>query len=310
MTDSANTQPTTDFGPLVLGGNVFGWTADRDASFAVLDAFVEAGGRAIDTADVYSEWADGHTGGESESVIGEWLAARPGMRENVSIATKVCQKSDRRGLSPENLRAALTDSLERLQTDYVDLYYAHRDYPEVPQDEVVTAMAEFVAEGRVRQLGASNFSAERLRSAVDVATAHGIPGFTVAQDLYNLVRRDYETDLKPTIAALGLVELPFGALQGGFLTGKYRAGGEPIDSPRAVNAAKLLDDDRAVATLEALRGVADARGASMTAVALAWLRQQPTVGAPIASARSTEQLTSLVESFDLTLTAEELAALA
>lgn len=310
MTDTATDQPTTDFGPLVLGGNVFGWTADRDASFAVLDAFVEAGGRAIDTADVYSEWADGNAGGESETVIGEWLAARPGMRERVSIATKVCQKSDRKGLAPENLRAALDESLERLQTDYVDLYYAHRDDPGVPQSEVVAALGGFVAEGRVRHLGASNFTAERLRSAVDVATAHGVAGFTVAQDLYNLVRRDYETDLQPTIADLGLVELPFGALQGGFLTGKYRAGGDAVDSPRAVNATKLLDDDRAVATLEALRGVADARGASMTAVALAWLRQQPTVGAPIASARSTEQLTALVESFDLTLTAEEIAALA
>ena len=310
MTLSDNAQNQTSFGPLVLGGNVFGWTADRDASFAVLDAFVEAGGTAIDTADVYSEWADGHTGGESETVLGEWLAARPGMREKVSIATKVSMKSDRKGLAPENIRAALDESLERLQTDYIDLYYAHRDDESVPQDEVVTAFAELVADGRVRQLGASNFSGDRLRSAVTLAAAHGVVGFTVAQDGYNLVRRDYETALRPTVADLGIVQLPYGALQGGFLTGKYRVGGEAVDSPRAGNAIKLLEDDRAVRILGALTGVADARGASMTAVALAWLRQQPTVGAPIASARSTEQLAALVESFDLVLSDEELAALA
>lgn len=309
MTDAiAATPATLPFGPLVLGGNVFGWTADRDASFAVLDAFVEAGGTAIDTADAYQVWVEGHTGGESERVIGEWLRARPGMRERVSIATKVFAKPDRPGLAPDNLRAALTESLERLQTDYIDLYYAHRDDEDVPQDEVVTAFAEFVAEGRVRQLGASNFSSERLRSAVDVATAHHVTGFTVSQDGYNLVRRDYETDLRPTVKALGLIELPYGALQGGFLTGKYRPG-VAVDSPRAANATKLLEDQRNIALLDALQAVADARGASVTAVALAWLRQQPTIGAPIASARSVEQLAALVESFELVLTPEELAQL-
>lgn len=307
MTDTTATPlATLPFGPLVLGGNVFGWTADRDASFAVLDAFVEAGGTAVDTADAYQVWVEGHSGGESERVIGEWLAARPGMRERVSIATKVFAKPDRPGLAPENLRAALTESLERLQTDYVDLYYAHRDDPDVPQDEVVTAFAELVAEGRVRQLGASNFEAERLHSAVDIATAHQVPGFTVSQDGYNLVRRDYETDLRPTVAALGLVELPYGALQGGFLTGKYRPG-VTVDSPRAGNATTLLENPRNLAILDSLQTVADARGVSVTAVALAWLRQQSTVGAPIASARSVEQLHALVESFDLVLTPEELA---
>ncbi len=305
MTSSAS----SEFGPLVLGGNVFGWTADESVSFAVLDAFVEAGGTAIDTADSYSIWVEGHVGGESERVIGAWLSARPGMREKVSIATKVFARPDRAGLAPANVRAALTESLERLQTDYVDLYYAHRDDPEVPQDDVVMTFGELVAEGLVSRIGASNFSAERLHSAVDVAKAHGVEPFTVSQDGYSLVHRDIETGLVPTLTQLDIIELPYGALQGGFLTGKYRAG-VTFDSPRAGTASRLLETPRNVELLDALQGVAEGRGVSMAAVALAWLRQQRRVAAPIASARSVEQLHSLIESFDLVLTEDELARLA
>jgi aryl-alcohol dehydrogenase-like predicted oxidoreductase len=300
---------STDFGPLVLGGNVFGWTADESASFAVLDAFVEAGGTAIDTADSYSMWVDGHSGGESERIVGNWLTARPGMRDRVSIATKVFSKPDRHGLAPANVRAALAESLDRLQTDHLDLYYAHRDDPEVPQEDVVLTFGELVAEGLVNRLGASNFSAVRLRSAVDVATAHGLEPFTVSQDGYSLVQRDIELGLVPTLKALNIIELPYGALQGGFLTGKYRPG-VAVDSPRAPQATQLLERPRNVELLDALSAVAEGRGASMAAVALAWLRQQPRVAAPIASARSVEQLHSLVESFTLTLSEDELARLA
>lgn len=294
---------------MVLGGNVFGWTADESASFAVLDAFVEAGGTAIDTADAYSAWIDGNVGGESERIIGAWLRARPGMRERVSIATKVSGKPDRRGLAPANVRAALAESLDRLQTDYVDVLYAHRDDPEVPQEDVVMVFGELVAEGLVNRIGASNFTAERLHSAVDVAKAHGVEAFTVSQDGYSLVHRDIEAGLVPTLTRLDIIELPYKALQGGFLTGKYRPG-VTVDSPRAGAASQLLSTPRNVELLDALRDVAEGRGVSMAAVALSWLRQQPRVAAPIASARTVEQLASLVESFDLVLTEEELARLA
>jgi aryl-alcohol dehydrogenase-like predicted oxidoreductase len=296
-----------DFGPLVLGGNTFGWTSDRDESFAVLDAFVDAGGRSIDTADVYSNWAPGNSGGESETIIGEWNASR-GRRDDVVIATKVFSLEARPGLSAANVRAAVDDSLRRLQTDRIDLYYAHRDDDSVAQEEVVAVFQELVEAGKIREAGASNFSADRLRSAVEIARATGADGFTVAQDRYNLVAREYETELAPTIAELGLVQLPYSSLASGFLTGKYRPGVE-VDSQRAGGAAKLLDDERNVALLATLDEVAAAHGTSVTAVALAWLRRQPTVAAPIASARVVEQLPDLLASFDLDLTDDELARL-
>lgn len=296
-----------DLGPLVLGGNTFGWTSDREESFAVLDAFVAAGGRAIDTADVYSAWAPGNSGGESETIIGEWLASR-GRRDDVVIGTKVFSLETRPGLSPDNVRAAIDDSLRRLQTDYVDLYYAHRDDESVEQAEVAAVFDELVRAGKVRELGASNFTAERLRSAVQAATDAGLTPYTIAQDAYNLVSRDYETELAPTIAELGIVELPYGALAGGFLTGKYRPG-TTVDSARAGGATERLKDPRNVELLAVLDDVAAAHGVSVTAVALAWLRQQPTVGAPIASARTVEQLGDLVQSFTLQLGDDELARL-
>jgi aryl-alcohol dehydrogenase-like predicted oxidoreductase len=294
-------------GPLVLGGNTFGWTSSREESFAVLDAFVEAGGRSIDTADVYSDWAPGNSGGESETIIGEWLASR-GRRDDVLIGTKVFSLGGRPGLSPANIRAALDDSLRRLQTDHVDVYYAHRDDEDVAQEEYVSAFSELVADGRVRAVGASNFRASRLVSAVQFARAADLTPFTIAQDHYNLVDRDFATTLAPTLGELGIVELPYAGLAGGFLSGKYRPG-QQVDSPRAGSAGRYLDDPRNVELLAALDDIAGSRGVSVAAVALAWLRQQPTVGAPIASARTVEQLPALVESFGLVLSDEELARL-
>jgi aryl-alcohol dehydrogenase-like predicted oxidoreductase len=297
-----------DFGPLVLGGNTFGWTSSPQESHAVLDAFVEAGGRSIDTADVYSAWAPGNSGGDSERILGDWLAAR-GRRDDVVIATKVSSLADRPGLSPDNVRAALDESLARLRTDHVDVYYAHRDDPDVPQDEYVGVFDELVLAGKVREVGASNFEPERLRSAVAISEEAGQTRFTVAQDHFNLVERGYAETLAPAVAELGLVELPYYSLASGFLTGKYRPGAA-VDSSRAGGASAYLDDPRNVALLDALDSVAADRGVSTTAVALAWLRQQPTVAAPIASARTIGQVPALVESFDLVLTDEELARLA
>lgn len=297
-----------DFGPLVLGGNTFGWTSSAEESHAVLDAFVAAGGRSIDTADVYSAWAPGNTGGDSERIIGDWIAAR-GHRDDVVIATKVFSLAERPGLSPDNVRAAVDDSLARLRTDHIDLYYAHRDDPSVPQEEYVGVFDELVTAGKVFEVGASNFAADRLASAVAVADEAGRARFTVAQDHYNLVERDYAELLAPTVAELGLVELPYYSLASGFLTGKYRPG-TSVDSTRAGGAAAYLDDERNVALLGALDTIAAARGVSVTAVALAWLRQQPTVAAPIASARTVDQVAALAESFDLNLTEEELSQLA
>jgi len=296
-----------DFGPLVLGGNTFGWTSDREESFAVLDAFVDAGGRSIDTADVYSAWVSGNSGGESETIIGEWLASR-GRRDDVVVATKVFSLAARPGLSPGNVRAAVEDSLRRLQTDRIDLYYAHRDDTDVPQEDYVGVFDELVAAGKIREAGASNFTADRLRSAVELARDTGRTAFTVAQDQLSLVERGYQSALGPTVEDLGLVQLPYSALASGFLTGKYRPG-TTVDSVRAGGAGRYLEDPANVALLETLDEVAAGHGVGVAAVALAWLRQQPTVAAPIASARTVEQLPALVESFDLALTDEEVSSL-
>ncbi len=295
------------FGPLVLGGNVFGWTADRDQSHAVLDAFVEGGGRSVDTADVYSAWVPGHTGGESETVIGEWLAAR-GRRDDVEIHTKVFSKSDRPGLSARNIVLAAEDSLRRLQTDHIDLYYAHRDDPEVAPEEYVVAFDSLVRSGKVREVGASNFTSDRLRTALDVASTQGLTGFTVSQDKWNLVERDIEKDLLPTLQRRGLVELPYAGLAGGFLTGKYRPGVD-VESPRAAGAQHYLSRPGSADLLTALDDIAAAHDIEVTSVSLAWLAAQSTVGAPIASARSVEQVPALLAAARVTLTADELARL-
>jgi aryl-alcohol dehydrogenase-like predicted oxidoreductase len=295
-----------DFGPLVLGGNTFGWTSDKDESFAVLDRFVDAGGRSVDTADVYGAWVPGNKGGESEEILGAWLKSR-GHRDRVVIATKVFSLATRPGLSAGNIRSAVDDSLKRLQTDYLDLYYAHRDDESVSQVEYMGAFNELVEVGKVREIGASNFTYDRLTSANTVAKEVGHQPFTVAQDRYNLIERGLEEVLN-NLDGIGVTELPYAALAGGFLTGKYRAG-IPVESARAGNASKYLDNPRNVTLLGALDVIAAAHGVSVTAVSLAWLRQQHGVGAPIASARTTEQLEHLIESFELFLTNDELASL-
>ena len=295
-----------DFGPLVLGGNTFGWTSDKDESFAVLDAFVAAGGRSIDTADVYGSWVPGNKGGESEAIIGEWLASR-GHREDVLIGTKVFSLAERPGLSPMNIHAAIDDSLRRLQTDYVDVYYAHRDDPTVEQGDYMEAFSDLVKAGKVRELGASNFSYERLTSANTTAKERGHTPFSVAQDKYNLVDRELRPVLE-NLANIGVAELPYSALASGFLTGKYRAG-IAVDSARAGGASKYLDDPKNITTLSTLDVIAASHEVSVTAVALAWLRQQVGVGAPIASARTVDQLRDLIQSFTLHLSLTELEQL-
>ncbi len=291
---------------LCLGGNVFGWTADERASFAVLDAFVEAGGSMVDTADSYSAWAPGHVGGESEQVLGRWAAAR-GRRDEVVIATKVGKHPALRGLRGDTVRTAVEACLSRLQTDRIDLLYAHADDLDTPVEETVGVFDELVRSGKVRAVGASNFSTARLRESLAYADAHGLTRYTAVQDQYNLVARgDYEGERADLVAREGLASFPFYGLAAGYLTGKYRHG--PVDSARAQTVARY-QDARGERVLDALSQVAAAHGASMATVALAWLLAQPTVTAPIASSRSLEQLPPLLAARTLELSADELAAL-
>lgn len=296
-----------DVFPLCLGGNVFGWTADRDASFAVLDAYTAAGGNFVDTADVYSAWVPGNKGGESEAVIGEWLHAR-GNRDDVIVATKVYSHPERPGLSAPNIRAAAEDSLRRLQTDRIDLYYAHRDDEDVPMEETLGAFAELIEAGKVRYIGASNFSAPRLAHALSTSQREGLPGYVAVQDHYNLVERsEYEQGLLDITAPAGISEVPYYALASGFLTGKYRPG-VTVDSPRSGGASKYLDE-RGEKVLVELDAIAAAHETTVAAVALAWLAAQPTVAAPIASARTVEQLEGLLPMATLDLGDDEIARL-
>ncbi|MEU7984410.1 aldo/keto reductase [Streptosporangium canum] len=293
--------------PLCLGGNVFGWTADRDASFAVLDAYVEAGGNFVDTADVYSEWVPGHPGGESETIIGEWMAAR-GNRDQIVVATKVGSLASRPGLSAANIRAAAEDSLRRLRTDHIDLYWAHIDDAGTPLEETLGAFDSLIREGKVRNIGASNYGPERLAEALAISDRDGLARYGVLQQPYNLVERGYEGPLRDVVAAEGLTSTPYFGLARGFLTGKYRPGVE-VDSPRAGQASAYLKTERGPRVLEALDKVAAAHDVAPAAVALAWLAAQPTVAAPIASARDVEQLRPLLAVAGLTLSEDELAML-
>jgi aryl-alcohol dehydrogenase-like predicted oxidoreductase len=299
MTKLGNTD--LDVYGLNLGGNVFGWTADEPQSFAVLDAYTAAGGNFVDSADLYGG------GGGSEEILGNWLAAR-GNRDDVVVATKVGMWDDRPGLSAKNIQAAADDSLRRLKTDHIDLYYAHRDDPDTPLEETLEAFDALVRAGKVRHLGASNYSAERLAEALSISDQKGLARFAVLQPHYNLVERDYERDLAPLVEREGLATLPYFALAKGFLTGKYRTKDTTVDSPRAARASSYLDAD-GERVLAALDELAEAHGVSVATVSLAWLRQQPTVAAPIASARTPEQLTDLIASVTLDLTPDEIASL-
>lgn len=297
-----------DVSRLCLGANVFGWTADRDASFAVLDAFAAAGGTFLDTADSYMWRVPGNRGGESEAIIGEWLTAR-GNRDEMVIATKVGSLPTRPGLSAANIAAAVEDSLRRLRTDRIDLYWAHRDDPDVPQEETLAAFDALVRAGTVRAIGASNFTAARLGSALDISARDGLAAYVALQPHYNLLERaEFERDLAPALAETGVACVPYYGLAKGFLTGKYRPGGPAVNSPRAEGARSYLDE-RGLRVLAALDEIGAARQAPPAAVALAWLAAQPTVAAPIASARSVEQLDALLPVLELELTPAELAAL-
>jgi aryl-alcohol dehydrogenase-like predicted oxidoreductase len=299
--------PRTDldvFG-LCLGGNVFGWTANRDESFAVLDAYTAAGGNFVDTADVYMATAPGNSGGESETIIGEWLAARPGKREDLVIATKVGKLPGLANLRPETIREAADASLKRLGVEAIDLYYAHADDQDTPLAETLGAFGELVEAGKVRQIAASNYSAARLAEALETSDREGLPRYVALQPHYNLMERDFEKELQPLLEREELACFPFYALAKGFLTGKYRPGGEKIESVRAAGASEYLDE-RGERMLSALDEIAAAHGAAPAAVAVAWLREQPTVLAPIASARNEQQLEPLIASAALQLSDAEL----
>jgi aryl-alcohol dehydrogenase-like predicted oxidoreductase len=296
--------------PLVLGGNVFGWTIDTDRSCAILDAFVDRGGTMIDTADIYSAWIPGNKGGESESVIGEWLA-RSGRRKDVLIATKVgmLDGPGGSGLKASRIVAAAEESLRRLRTDVIDLYFAHRDDAETPLEESLEAFDRLVKGGKVRALGASNFTADRLAEALRVSDANGWARFTVLQPHYNLVSRDtFEGPLQDLCGAENIGVIPYYALASGYLSGKYRGEADLSKSPRGRGAANYMNGN-GPAVLAAMDAVAAETGASLASIALAWLAAQPAVTAPIASATSLQQLDELIAGMNLTLTPDQLARL-
>ena len=296
-----------DVFPLCLGGNVFGWTADEKQSFAVLDAYAAAGGNFVDTADAYSAWVPGHEGGESETILGRWMAAR-GNRDRMVIATKVGMLASLRGLGAKTIRAAAEGSLRRLRTDRIDLYYAHVDDAATPLEETLGAFDALVREGKVRYIAASNYTAPRLAEALAGAERMGLARYVALQPHYNLVHRaEYEGEVAELCAREGLACLPYYALASGFLAGKYRPGVK-VESARAASAARNLDE-RGLRVLATLDAVAAERRTTVAAVALAWLRTRPAVVAPIASARTPEQLAELLPFASLRLTAAEVAKL-
>jgi aryl-alcohol dehydrogenase-like predicted oxidoreductase len=293
--------------PLCLGGNVFGWTADEATSQKLLDAFIAAGFNFIDTADVYSKWATGRHGGESEIVIGDWLRRR-GKRDDVVIATKVGSEMapDRKGLSKPYILRAVEDSLRRLGTDYIDLYQSHRDDPETPVEETLEAYGALIKAGKVRAIGASNFTAERLAASLEASEKLGLPRYESLQPEYNLMVRAFEQELAPLCARHGIGVIPYYGLASGFLTGKYRSKADLKQSPRGEDVEAYLNE-RGFRVLAALDEIAARRAAMPAQVALAWLMTRVT--APIASATNLKQLEDLVASARLTLTAADIATL-
>ena len=295
---------------LGLGGNVFGWTADEQASFQVLDAFVAAGGNLIDTADVYSAWAPGHKGGESETVLGKWLA-RSGNRKKVLIATKVGMEMgpNAKGLSKSYILRAVEGSLKRLRTDYIDLYQSHADDPETPLTETLEAYAQLIREGKVRAIGASNYDAKRLSQALEASARNGTPAYQSLQPQYNLYdRAEYEKTLEPLCLEKGLGVLPYFPLASGFLTGKYRSEKDLAGSAREEFAKKYLND-RGFRILAALDQMARQYRSPPAAISLAWLMARPSVTGPIPSARNLSQLTDLIEATKIHLDPPSIEAL-
>jgi aryl-alcohol dehydrogenase-like predicted oxidoreductase len=291
--------------PLVLGGNVFGWTADRETSFAVLDAFFAGGGTMVDTADVYSSWVPGNKGGESETIIGEWMKAR-GNRDRVLVATKVGWQD---GLAPTTIARGVEASLRRLQTDRIDLYYTHKDDESVPVADFLGALDRLVRDGKVRAIGASQISAERLEQALEASRANGLAAYSVLQTWYNLVERPrFEADLAPLVQRHGLGMVAFYSLASGYLTGKYR---QESDFSKSVRGGGLRDyhEGKGPKVLAMLDQVAAELGATPAQVALAWTAAQPGVTAPIASATSVAQLDELLASLDLNLSGDQIERL-
>jgi len=294
------TIPQTDLvvHPLCLGSNIFGSNADEVQSHAVMDAYSAHGGNFIDTADMYSQWVEGHVGGESESIIGSWMR-KGNNRESMVIATKVSKMDKRPGLSAKNIFAACEESLNRLQTDYIDLYYSHADDESVSLEETLGAYALLIAQGKVRYIAASNFTPARLRESIKFSEDNNIPAYVAVQDLYNLVdRKTYEGEMSEAVSDLGISNIPFYGIARGFLTGKYRPGVTEVDSKRAAGAREYATDKN-YQVLTVMDEVAKNHNVSLSAVALAWLRAQPSVSVPIASARTVEQVEEIVQVVEL-----------
>jgi aryl-alcohol dehydrogenase-like predicted oxidoreductase len=299
-----------ELAPLALGGNVFGWTIDEPASFQVLDAFIAAGFNFVDTADMYSTWKPGNKGGESETIIGNWVK-KSGNRQKVLIATKVGTDmgAGRKGLSRDYILRAVEDSLRRLQSDYIDLYQAHTDDATVPLQETLEAFGQLVKQGKVRAIGASNYTAPRLSEALDVSKKHGLPRYESSQPLYNLYdREDYEANLEPICRENGLGVIPYYSLASGFLTGKYRSEADLSQSARGGGVKKYLNP-RGFRILEALDQVAKKYNSTPAKISLAWLLTRPTITAPIASATKVTQLRELLDATNLQLDRESIELL-
>jgi aryl-alcohol dehydrogenase-like predicted oxidoreductase len=294
----------------MLGGNVFGWTIDEPTSFTILNAFVDAGLNFIDTADIYSTWVPGHTGGESETIIGKWLK-QSGKRSKIVLATKVgMQMPAGKGLKKAYILQAVEDSLRRLQTDHIDVYQSHQDDPDTPLEETLKAFSELIAQGKVRAIGASNYSADRLAEALQVSRQHGFASYQSLQPKYNLYERaDYETALEPLARKEGLGVIPYFSLGSGFLTGKYRSASDADKSKRGEGVVEKYFNERGFRILAALDQVAQSHHSTPGKVALAWLIARPSITAPIASATSLDQVRDLVDATNLELSPASIEAL-
>jgi len=291
--------------PLCLGGNVFGYSADKESSEAVLNFYAENGGNFIDTADMYSQWAPGHIGGESETIIGNWMKKR-GNRSQMVIATKVGKLDTKPGLKASNIISACEDSLKRLGSDYIDIYYSHQDDLDTPIEQTLGAYDSLIKSGKVRYIAASNFTHERLQESLDISKELNLASYIASQDQYNLMEREYESTLRDTLEKNNLSQIPFYGLARGFLTGKYRPGAS-VKSVRATGVSNAYGNERGWRMLEKLDQIAKERNTSIASISLAWLRAQRTVAAPIASATKLEQIKEIMPIIELNK--EELALL-